>query len=83
MGAARAPSASRQVGEAADRGEGLQAARRDVKREQAAGARAATQRLRDQAISWANRSAIATVVRCVFAFGRSGITDASHTRSPS
>ena len=27
--------------------------------------------------------AIATVVRCVFAFGRSGMTDASHTRRPS
>ena len=35
---------------------------------------------RDRAI---NRSATATVVRCVFAFGRSGITDASHTRRPS
>ena len=37
-----------------------------------------------QARSFAtSRSAIATVVRCVFAFGRSGITEASHTRRPS
>ena len=37
-----------------------------------------------QARSFSIRSsAIATVVRCVFALGRSGITDASHTRSAS
>ncbi len=33
-----------------------------------------------RADSWRRASAIATVVRWVFAFGRSGITDASHTR---